>query len=298
MTLPTRQDRAWLAGVLGVPADRLRLRRLDGGITSSVHAIWAPDALGEPRQYVLRRWTECDPTADMGDVDREASILTGLETTELPAPHLIAADAAPEYCSAPSLLMTRVPGSPQLTPKDTESWLRQMAEMLPRIHAAPVEAPPLTLDHKEEHLRVPRWASDPGLWAAALELFGTPQPGGERCFIHSDYQQFNVLWTGAKLSGVVDWPWGSHGSPDVDVAHCRLNLTVLYSAEHASRFLSFYEHAAGRRVDPWWDVAGLLLYLPGWGDFLQRQAGRRLTVDFAGMHARMEQTMRQALART
>jgi hypothetical protein len=44
-------------------------------------------------------------------------------------------------------------------------------------------------------------------------------------------------------------------------------------------------------------VAGLLLYLPGWGEFLQRQAGRRLTVDFAGMHARMEQTLRQALAR-
>ena len=96
---------------------------------------------------------------------------------------------------------------------------------------------------------------------------------------------------------MVDWTWGAHGSPDVDVAHCRLNLTVLYSAEHASRFLSLYEDAAGRRVDPWWDVAGLLIYLPGWGEFLQRQAGRRLTVDFVGMHARMEQTLRQALAR-
>ena len=286
-----------MAGVLGVPADRLRLRRLDGGITSSVHAIWAPDAFGKPRRYVLRRWTDCDPTADRGDVDREAGILTGLETRDLPVPRLVAADAAPDYCSAPSLLMTRVPGRIQLTPSDPESWLLQIAEMLPRIHAAPVAAPPLTLDHKKEDLRVPRWASDPGLWAAALELFATPQPRGERRFIHSDYQQFNLLWTGAKLSGVVDWTWGSHGSPDVDVAHCRLNLTVLYSAEHASRFLSLYEDAAGRRVDPWWDVAGLLLYLPGWGEFLQRQAGRRLTVDFVGMHARMEQTLRQALAR-
>ncbi len=297
MTLPTPQDRAWLAGVLGVPADKLRLRRLDGGITSSVHAIWAPDAFGEPRQYVLRRWTDCDATADMGDVDREAGILTDLEPTDLPVPRLVAADAAPDYCSAPSLLMTRLPGSPQLKPRNTESWLRQMAGMLPRIHAAPGEAPPLTLDHKADHLRVPQWASDPGLWAAALELFESGQPDGERCFIHSDYQQFNLLWTGAKLSGVVDWTWGAHGSPDVDVAHCRLNLTVLYSAEHASRFLSLYEDVAGRRVDPWWDVAGLLVYLPGWGEFLQRQAGRRLTVDFTGMHARMEQTLRQALAR-
>src|SRR5688572_28366473 len=128
MTLPTRQDRAWLADVLGVPADRLRLRRLDGGITSSVHAIWGPDAFGEPRQYVVGGWTGCDTTADMGGVDREVGILRGLEATDVPVPRLIAADAAPDHGSASSLLMTRVPGSIQLRPKNAESWLRQTAK--------------------------------------------------------------------------------------------------------------------------------------------------------------------------
>jgi hypothetical protein len=51
-------------------------------------------------------------------------------------------------------------------------------------------------------------------------------------------------------------------------------------------------------VEPWWDVAGLLGYLPGWDSFLQRQAGRRLTIDFAGMHARVEASLRAALDRT
>jgi hypothetical protein len=90
----------------------------------------------------------------------------------------------------------------------------------------------------------------------------------------------------------------SYGSPDIGVGHCRLNLTVVYSAEHAARFLSRYEAVAGRRVEPWWDVAGLLVYLPGWGSFLQLQAGHRRTIDFVGMHARVEASLRAALART
>jgi hypothetical protein len=65
----------------------------------------------------------------------------------------------------------------------------------------------------------------------------------------------------------------------------------------AARFLNHYEAVVGRRVEPWWDVAGLLGYLPGWDSFLQRQAGRRLTIDFAGMHARVEASLQAALDR-
>jgi hypothetical protein len=38
-------------------------------------------------------------------------------------------------------------------------------------------------------------------------------------------------------------------------------------------------------------------YLPGWGSFLQQQAGRRLTIDFEGMHERVEETLFAALGR-
>jgi hypothetical protein len=54
---------------------------------------------------------------------------------------------------------------------------------------------------------------------------------------------------------------------------------------------------SGTVVNRWWDVEGILKYLPGWGVFLQQQAGRRLTVDFEGMHERVEETLASALAR-
>jgi aminoglycoside phosphotransferase (APT) family kinase protein len=295
---PSRADRSWLASVLGADEKSLRVRRLDGGITSAVHDVAILDGFGEPRHFVLRRYTGPDNESPVDDVRREAAILTGLATSELPAPRLVAFDADAEHCSSPALLMTRLPGRMLLRPTDPDDWLRQVAALLPRIHAAPVDAPPAEIWVDPADLTTPDWSSDDGMWQAAFDLCHSGRPDGDRCFIHHDYQQFNLLWTGQALSGVVDWVSASYGSPDIGVGHCRLNLTVVYSAEHAARFLSRYEAVAGRRVEPWWDVAGLLVYLPGWGSFLQLQAGHRRTIDFVGMHARVEASLRAALART
>jgi aminoglycoside phosphotransferase (APT) family kinase protein len=294
---PSRADRAWLASVLGIDAKALRVRRLDGGISSAVHEVTVLDGDSEPRHYVLRRYPGTDHESPVADVRREAGILTGLAATELPAPRLVAMDAEAEHCSSPALLMTRLPGRMLLRPADPDDWLHQVAAVLPRIHAVPVDAPPAEIWVDPADLTTPDWSSDHGVWEAAFVLFHAGPPAGDRCFIHRDYQQFNLLWTGQALTGVVDWVSSSYGSPDIDVAHCRLNLTVVYSAEAAARFLGHYEAMAGRRVEPWWDVAGLLGYLPGWGEFLQRQAGRRLTIDVAGMHGRVETTLRAALDR-
>jgi aminoglycoside phosphotransferase (APT) family kinase protein len=294
---PSRADRSWLASVLGGDDKTVRVRKLNGGTTSAVHDVTTVDAHGE-RHYVMRRYTGEDSEAAADEVRQEASILNGLAASELPAPRLVAVDAEADRCSYPTLLMTRLPGRTLLRPTDPDDWLGQVAEMLPRIHAAQVDAPPAESWVDPDDLVIPDWSSDAGLWQAAIEAFHAGAPASEQCFIHRDYQQFNLLWTGQALTGIVDWVSSSYGSPDIDVAHCRLNLTIVYSAELAARFLTRYEAVAGRRVEPWWDVAGLLGYLPGWGSSLQQQAGRRLTIDFTGMHGRVETTLHAALART
>jgi len=72
---------------------------------------------------------------------------------------------------------------------------------------------------------------------------------------------------------------------------------VLYSSALANQFLDLYESMSGTVVERWWDVEGIVKYLPSWGGFLQQQAGRRLKVDFEGMHERVEGTLASALAR-
>lgn len=81
------------------------------------------------------------------------------------------------------------------------------------------------------------------------------------------------------------------------MAHTRLDVVALYDVERAEAFRRAYEATTGRPTDPWWDVAELLAYEPGW-PLLQHQVGRRLRVDSVGMTARVEDLLARVLART
>jgi aminoglycoside phosphotransferase (APT) family kinase protein len=297
-TTPPEEALRWVAGLVGAGAAVVSVRRLTGGITSAMHALSILDAHGRHHRCVLRRWVSDHPDDGPERVAHEARILTELERTNIAAPRVLGVDHDGDNCGVAAILMTFLDGHVALAPKDPEDWLHQMASMLVRIHNASVEAPAAELWLNRENLNVPEWSPRPELWREAIALVRTSPPDFTPCFVHHDYQQFNLLWRRGRLTSVVDWVWGSRGSPGIDVAHARLNLSVLYSSEFAERFLDLYESISGSSVDQWWDVEGLLKYLPGWGDFLQLQAGQRLKVDFEGMHARVEETLISALRRS
>ena len=295
---PTKEARAWAAGLFGAGARVQRVRRLTGGITSTMHSLTIDAASGQRHDVVLRRWTDDDHIEGADRVLRESHILGQLAGTDLPSPEVLAIDPTGTACGDSALLMSRLSGRVELTPKDPALWLDELAAMLVRIHGANVAAPVAESWLNRDSLIVPEWSKRPEIWSDAIALVSQAPPSGEQTFVHHDYQQFNTLWKRGRISGVVDWVFGSTGSPSMDVGHCRLNLAVLYSSDYAKRFLDLYESASGRTIDPWWDVHQLLVYLPGWGEFIQLQAGNRLRVDFIGMHDRVETTLADALRRT
>jgi hypothetical protein len=87
------------------------------------------------------------------------------------------------------------------------------------------------------------------------------------------------------------------GPREVDVGHCRLNLTVLFSADVADRFREMYEAESGHKVDAWWDVHALLSYGPAWKQFLPVQIGGRAPLEVEGMTRRMEELLDRSLRR-
>jgi aminoglycoside phosphotransferase (APT) family kinase protein len=196
--------------------------------------------------------------------------------------------------------MTRVPGRIDLDPTAPEDWTRQLADQLVAIHE---HAPASWLSAAESpanlDVDVPPTSDRRDLWERAIEVVAGRPPQPPACFVHQDYQQFNVLWSRGRLVGVVDWVWGARGPADADVAHCRLNLCLLYGAERAIAFQTAYESLAGRRVDPWWDVAGVVDYVRGWSaEELRKQAGRRLRVDGGTFPAKVETLLEWVLRRT
>lgn len=274
------------------------MRRLTGGLTSLVQELTIAQN-GRRSRYVLRSWPADHEHGDWirRAIAAEAAVLIALERTSVPAPRLIAS-ATDEVAGGPALLMTRVPGRMLLMPRDREYWLRQMAQMLARIHAVDVTAAAgVTFESwlDADTSPAPADSSRPGLWQHARALMQEDRKPAHTCFIHRDYQHFNLLWSRERLTGVVDWGGACLGPPDIDVGHCRLNLTLLFSAQVADRFRELYEVEAGRAVDPYWDLRALLSYGPDWKHFLSLQINGRARLETAGMTRRMEEVLTSVL---
>jgi aminoglycoside phosphotransferase (APT) family kinase protein len=294
---PPAETLAWVERTLGSGARVVGWRRLTGGVSSSIHRL-AVEHNGRRESLILRRWV---PDADhaeyvIGAVASEAAILTALERSDLPAPRLIGSTTDAAH-AGPAVLMTRVPGRLQLVPRDREHSLRQMVNMLVRIHALRVDAEPFMPWLDRSRLSPVPDASRPDIWRAAIALVAGDRPLPATCFIHRDYQQFNLLWSREQLTGVIDWVQAAIGPPDIDVGVCRLNLTLLCSADVAERFRQMYEAEAGRRVDPWWDLQSLLIYGPDFKRFLPIQIDGRAPLDVDGMTRRMEDVLERTLRR-
>jgi aminoglycoside phosphotransferase (APT) family kinase protein len=229
-------------------------------------------------------------------VTLETAVLTKLEGSGIPAPRVIGVTSAATR-GGPAVLMTCVPGTVQLMPRDREQWLRQMAQMLARIHGLALDGRPFVSWLDPGQLSPPPDASRADVWSEAFALVAEEREPASTCFVHRDYQHFNLLWSRERLTGVVDWVEACVGPPGIDVGHCRLNLTVLFSADMADRFLAMYEAESGRSVDAWWDVHALLSYGASWKEFLPIQIDGRASLDVDGMTARMEEVLGRALRR-
>jgi aminoglycoside phosphotransferase (APT) family kinase protein len=272
-------------------------KRLTGGLTSVVHGLTV-ERNGRRERYVLRWWV---PDSEWEEwifraVRLEVAVLTKLEGSNIPIPRVIGStnDAA---LGGPAVLMTRLPGKVQLMPVDRERWLREMAQMLARIHALAIDEKPFESWLDRSQLSPPPDASRRDVWTEAIALVVEDRAPTRTCFLHRDYQHFNMLWSRERLTGVVDWSEACVGPPEVDVGHCRLNLTVLFSADVADRFREMYEAESGHTVDPWWDVHALLSYGPSWKQFLPVQIDGRAPLEVDGMTRRMEEVLDRSLCR-
>ena len=294
-TRPPAALLAWVEQTLGSHARVVGWKRLTGGLTSMVHGLNV-ERNGRREECVLRWWR---PGSEWEQwiaraVPLETDVLTKLEGTDIPVPRVIGS-TTDRALGGPAVLMTRLPGKLQLMPRDRERWLRQMAQMLARIHALALDGKPFEPWLDRSLLSPPPDASRPGVWRDAIALLARMRAPTRTCFVHRDYQHFNMLWSRERLTGVVDWSEACTAPPEIDVGHCRLNLTVLFSAKVADRFREMYEAESGHRVDAWWDVHALLSYGPSWKQFLPIQIDGRAPLDADGMTSRMEEVLERSL---
>ncbi|HTX85703.1 MAG TPA: aminoglycoside phosphotransferase family protein [Streptosporangiaceae bacterium] len=312
---PSSQTFDWVERV--AEARVVAWRRMTGGISGSVVHRLTID-YGSYRHVVVLRQYEHADSDTAADVRREAAILRAVHDAGLPAPELLAADAdGREADGHPAVLMTRLPGRLDLTPADPEVWLRQIAAMAARIHDVQIAAGPFearidaaafTTDGWSQRTRsliqisagtpvIPASATRPAAWEAAFGILRQQAPEPATCFIHRDFNLFNLLWRRGRLTGVVDWARSCTGPADFDIGHCRLNVAVLFGADWAERLRLAYEAEAGRPIDPWWDLYAVTAYSDEWLSFIPVMVAGRAPVDTAGMTSRIEDLLEATVGR-
>jgi Ser/Thr protein kinase RdoA (MazF antagonist) len=271
-------------------------RRMTGGIVSAVHRLTIEHG-GYREVLVLRQYEHAqrDTAALVRD---EAATLRAVRDAGVPAPEPIAADADGRASDGhPAILMARLPGRLDLTPADPQGWLRQTAAMAVRIHDVQATARPFRSRIDAAAPVIPASATRPALWQAAFAVLRQQAPEPATCFIHRDFQHFNLLWRRGRLTGVVDWATSCTGPADFDARHFRLNLAVLFGANWAERLRLAYEAEAGRAIDPWWDLYAITAYSDQWRRFIPVQVAGRAPVDTAGMTSRVEDLLEATLGR-
>ncbi len=262
----------WVADSVGRGSRIVGVRAIGDSPHSASHALDVEDRRGERHRLTLRRfvradWLATDPWYVPAD---EVAVLRLLEGTDIPAPQLVAADVEAEACDVPAILTTRLPGRSPREPGDMESFLRQMAEVLPAIHS--VRDPDALLARRYEpyyaatESQVPSWSARPGTWDRVFEIIAGSVPDGPACFIHRDYHFWNTLWIRGRLTGIVDWTTGCWGPPAIDLARMRQNLAGEFGLGSADRFLDICRSVgAASGYHPYWGLLDAADSLPDMG---------------------------------
>jgi aminoglycoside phosphotransferase (APT) family kinase protein len=254
----------WVTASVGSGARVLAADALVGGTSSAVHALRVDTGGSQTLELVLRRFVRLDWLIEEPDTaTREAEALELLADVRLPTPRLVAVDPDGSRAGAPSVLMSRLPGTVVWDPADVDEFLRALAEPLPLIHSVDVAARVGLADYRPYPLqmrRPPAWAARPDVWERAVAVLDDELPSEERLFVHRDYHPGNVLWEGGRVSGIVDWVNASIGSPWADVGHCRVNIASELGQDAADRFLDLYRAASGRTDEyhPYWDISAAI----------------------------------------
>ena len=118
------------AGLAGPGAAVQEIRELAGGTHAFTYLI---RTASPAQEFILREFPPGDDAAR-----DEARVLTALDGLDGLAPRLLANGAGGKPSDGSWLLISRLPGTADITPGQPAAWAAQLGEALARLHATPM----------------------------------------------------------------------------------------------------------------------------------------------------------------
>lgn len=278
---PSVAGLARLASALPVTEPLRVVRRLRGGIASATHLLAAGDA-----QFVLKRYPSRPEL-----VEAEWRGLVIANDAALPVPAAIAVDSAGEWFESPALVMSRIAGRGDLAPRNTDSYVEDVSEVLARVHAVPVESAVglRTLEPSSRALdeEVPEGLLPRNTLMQVREAIAVlPEiaAGEAKTFCHGDCHPGNLLWRRGRLTGLIDWSHACTGFRWWEMASMRLELALFTDWDVAAEVQRRYEARVGlhSQDQALWDLFSVHAahrWAHAWLEGYQEQGRTDLDVD-------------------
>jgi aminoglycoside phosphotransferase (APT) family kinase protein len=243
----SRRHPGWNAVAEAVaPGARVtRLRRLTGGGGGTDAYDVTLDRA--PRRVVVKIFPEDDGTA-LSEWGR----LEFAQRVAAPVPEPVAADRASVWFGRPAVVMSWLPGRPDVTPEDIGAWVAALAQTMAQIHETVFDTAVGVLTPSPP---VETWRPEAGeahpLTAAAVRAVTArlPSLSSERVFVHGDFHPGNVLWHRGRISGVVDWSAARLESRWSELAYCRADVCLILGPDVADRLADAYSDIVGVTSD-------------------------------------------------
>src|SRR3954464_12824193 len=210
-----------LAEAVAPGARVTRLRRLAGAGMTDAYDVTLDRA---PRRVVVKLYRDGDGTAPL-----EWSRLEFAQRVALPVPEPIVADLESVWFGRPAVVMSRLPGRPDLTPKDVDSWVGALAQALGELHETPLDGAEGAVPRPPgfETWRAPAGEHDP-LTAAAVGAVTARLPlrTYERVLTHGDFHPGNILWRRGRIGVFVDWCYARLEPGWSELGGCRAAVCI------------------------------------------------------------------------
>ncbi len=221
--------------VPGTLAGPLTARLVAGGRSNLTYVI----ADGQS-QWVLRRPPLGHVLETAHDMAREYRVMSALDGTDVPVPHMVTLCTDPEVLGTPFYVMSFVDGTvhrteeqlARVSPAEAEQLADDLVDVLARLHAVDPAAVGLAdLGRPDGYLerQVRRWGKQlvssrsrevPGLDALGARLAEAVPVSRRSGLVHGDYKLDNVVVAGnGGIVAVLDWEMATLGDPLMDLVN-------------------------------------------------------------------------------
>lgn len=291
---------------LGRPVRLSSIERLKGGYSRRMWSFDSVDSDGMATGWIL--CTDSDEGvvgADSLARPREAALLADLYDRGLPVPAIAASGYGLHPFGSDWFVMSRLVGTAAVGPlirdpdviRARRQLGRQTAQILARIHAAPVPAgvfdrspTPAAAAEAETDRWTRALAETPAAATATMQAAVRrltaciPNAPIAVCIVHGDYRTGNLLYDHSGITGVLDWEMAHPGDPLEDLAWAqlaswRVGTGLVGAMLTDDEWLDDYSTAAGRPIDAeslrfWQILTGVKMSILAWRAYERTQAGK------------------------